>query len=159
LTHEITTLRSTSLSDVFCGTRTEQQEATALLNLALSAMQKDLLFWLTHHPLLSIHHLMTLHHPGGQDIRGVQKQMTGLSQFTLLVPFTWYGPRSWHERERYTLAEAALRYKQSAREDRLLTTCLQRNTERRMLHLRFLSSEVPAVFLPRWSIPMASMTV
>lgn len=46
--------------------------------------------------------------------------MTGLSQFALLVPFAWHGPRLWQERERYILAEAALRY-QAIREGRQAT--------------------------------------
>lgn len=96
--------------DALGGTKAEQQEATALLNLALSAMQKDLLFWLTHHQLLTMHHLATLHHPGGRDIRGAQKQMGGLASLHLLVPFSWYGTRPWHERERYLCAEPALQY-------------------------------------------------
>ncbi|HEU5381886.1 MAG TPA: replication-relaxation family protein [Ktedonobacteraceae bacterium] len=110
LTGEIAILHTAELLDALSGTKAEQQEATALLNLALSAMQKDLLFWLTHHQLLTMHHLATLHHPGGQDIRGVQKQMGGLVSLHLLLPFTWYGTRPWHERERYLLAEPALRY-------------------------------------------------
>jgi hypothetical protein len=110
LTNEIVTFHKAELLDALSGTKAEQQEATALLNLELSAMQKDLLFWLTHHQLLTLHHLTVLHHPGGQERRGVQKQMGNLSSLHLLVPFTWYGTRPWHERERYLLAEPALRY-------------------------------------------------
>ena len=110
LTHEITALRRAPLANALSGTKTEQQEATALLNLALSATQKELIFWLTHQQLLTIHHLATLHYPDGRDIRGVQKQMRGLSALNLLLPFSWYGSRHWHERERYLLTEPALRY-------------------------------------------------
>lgn len=110
LTSEIATARIAEVLDALSGTKAEQQEATALLNLALSAMQKDLLFWLTHHQFLTMHHLATLHHPGGRDIRGAQKQMGGLASLHLLVPFSWYGTRPWHERERYLCAEPALRY-------------------------------------------------
>ena len=106
LMHEIATLRGASLADALSGTKTEQQEATALLNLALSATQKDLLFWLTHHQLLTVHHLATLHYPGARDIRGVQRQMADLSALDLLVPFSWNGLRPWHERERYVLVQA-----------------------------------------------------
>jgi hypothetical protein len=110
LTGEMATTNVAEVLDALSGTKAEQQEATALLNLALSAMQKDLLFWLTHHQLLTMHHLATLHHPGGRDIRGAQKQMGGLASLHLLVPFSWYGTRPWHERERYLCAEPALRY-------------------------------------------------
>lgn len=110
LPHEIATLRASTLADALSGTKEEQQEATSLLNLALSTTQKELLFWLTHHPLLTLHHLARLHSPEGQDTRSVQRQMEGLSALNLLVPFQWYGSRPWHERERYVLAEAALRY-------------------------------------------------
>lgn len=110
LSDEIATLRTTSLADALRGTKGEQQEATALLNLALSATQKDLFFWLTHHPLLTVDHLALLHYPGGRDVRGVQRQMAGLSPLNLLVPFQWYHAHSWRERERYVLAEAGLRY-------------------------------------------------
>jgi hypothetical protein len=110
LTNEIAAANVAAVLDALSGTKAEQQEATALLNLALSAMQKDLLFWLTHHQLLTMHHLASLHYPGGQDIRGVQKQMGGLASLHLLVPFTWYGTRPWRERERYVCAEPALRY-------------------------------------------------
>jgi len=106
----IAELSDTALSDALHGTRAEQQEATALLNLALSATQKDLLFWLTHQPLLTIHHLARLHDPAGRDVRSVQKQMADLSRLGLLVSFQWYHARSWRERERYVLAESALRY-------------------------------------------------
>ncbi len=110
LTNEIASANVAAVLDALSGTRSEQQEATALLNLALSTMQKDLLFWLTHHQLLTMHHLAALHYPGGRDIRGVQKQMGGLASLHLLVPFTWYGTRPWRERERYVCAEPALRY-------------------------------------------------
>jgi hypothetical protein len=123
LTLAITTLRGTTLVDAFCGTRAEQQEATALLNLALSATQKDLLFWLTHQPLLTAHQLATLHYPGGRDIRGVQKQVGGLSALNLLIPFSWNVLRSWQERERYVLSESALRYV-ALREGRTATSYL-----------------------------------
>jgi hypothetical protein len=110
LSQEITTLRSGLLADALRGTQTEQQEATALLNLALSASQKDLLFWLTHLPLLTIHQLARLHFPGSRGIRSTQKQMSGLSDLDLVRQFIWTKPRLWHERERYVLSESALRY-------------------------------------------------
>ena len=36
--------------------------------------------------------------------------MTGLWALNFLIPFVWYGSRPWYERERYVLAEPALRY-------------------------------------------------
>ncbi|GAC1343469.1 MAG: hypothetical protein NVSMB27_03440 [Ktedonobacteraceae bacterium] len=110
LTGKSATSYRAELSDALSGTRAEQQEAVALLNLTLSASQKNLLFWLTHHQLLTMHHVATLHAPGVRDRRGVQKQMRGLSSLNLLVPFAWHDARFWHERERYVLIEAALRY-------------------------------------------------
>jgi Replication-relaxation len=110
LTNEIAPLHRADVLDALSGTKTEQQEATALLNLTLSALQKELLFWLTHHQLLTAHHLTALHYPGGRDRRGVQKQMGNLSALHLLVSFAWYGTRPWYERERYVLTEPALRY-------------------------------------------------
>jgi Replication-relaxation len=123
LTHDLATLRGASLSDALSGTKAEQQEATALLNLALSATQKEILFWLTHQPLLTVHQLAALHAPGGRDIRGVQQQLNGLSALHLLVPFAWYGARPWYERERYLLVESALRYS-ALREGRPATAYL-----------------------------------
>jgi hypothetical protein len=108
--NDIASLSATALSDALRGTKAEQREATVLLNLALSATQKDVLFWLTHQPLLTLHHLARLHDPQGKDVRSIQKQMSDLSTLNLLVPFQWYNARSWRERERYMLAEAALRY-------------------------------------------------
>ncbi len=143
LLHERATLRGASLAGALRGIKTEQQEATALLNLVLSATQKDLLFWLTHHPLLTLHQLATLHYPGGRDVRSVQKQMAGLSTLGLLVPFQWNGRRPWHERERYVLSESALRYaalregrqatyyllpQEDTQEDRAAALSIQRGT-------------------------------
>ena len=99
-----------SLVNALQGTKKEQMEATAFLNVTLSAMQKEFISWLTHHPLLTIHHLTSLHHPGSSDTRGVQRQMNGLLSFNFLVPWTWYGSRSWQDRERYVLAASTLRY-------------------------------------------------
>ena len=44
LTNEIAPLHRADVLDALNGTKAEQQEATALLNLALSALQKELLF-------------------------------------------------------------------------------------------------------------------
>jgi len=110
LSQEITTLRGGFLADALRGTKAEQQEATVLLNLALSASQKDLLFWLTHQQLLTIHQLAALHNPGSRTIQSAQKQMKGLSDLDLLHQCVWTKSRLWHERERYALSESALRY-------------------------------------------------
>jgi hypothetical protein len=110
LSQEITTLRSGPLADALHGTQTEQQEATVLLNLTLSTSQKDLLFWLAHQPLLTIHQLAALHYPGSRGIRSTQKQMSSLSDLDLLHQCVWTKSRLWHERERYGLPELALRY-------------------------------------------------
>ncbi len=110
LTNEINALHKAELIDALSGAKAEQQEATALLNLVLSATQKEVVFWLAHHPLLTVQHLATLHYPGRRERRGMQKQMEGLFSLHLLVPFTWDGTRPWYERERYLLAESALRY-------------------------------------------------
>jgi hypothetical protein len=103
-------LRPSVLTDALRGTKTEQQEATAYLTIALSATQKELLFWLTHHPLLTVHHLAALHAPAGHDVRSVQRQVAGLARLNLLHVISWYKARLWRERERYVLSEAALRY-------------------------------------------------
>ena len=138
LTNEINALHKAELIDALSGTKAEQQEATALLNLVLSATQKELLFWLAHHPLLTVHHLAALHYPGGRDRRGTQKQMRALSSLNLLVPFTWYGTRPWHERERYLLAESALRYV-ALRERRQATYYLLSQEEKKENGVRALS--------------------
>jgi hypothetical protein len=130
LVNEIASIRGTVLTDALSGTKVEQQEATALLNLALSATQKELIFWLTHQPLLTAHHLATLHYPDGRGIRGVQKQMRGLSALHLLLFFSWNGSRPWHERERYLLTESALRYS-ALREGRQVTYYLLSEDEKK----------------------------
>lgn len=92
------------------GTLAEQREATATMNLRLSRMQKELLWWLAHHPLLTAQQIARLHAPRRQATRGIQQQISTLLHWQLLVLVRWTQGQSWHERERYVLAEAALRY-------------------------------------------------
>ena len=143
LTNEIVRSHGAALSDALSGTKAEQQEATVLLNLTLSAMQKDLLFWLAHHPLLTLHQLAALQRLVGRGRRGVQQQLSRLSALNLLVPFVWDGPRPWHERERYLLAEPALRYV-ALREGKPSTSYLLPPEERK-------AHETPALALQRGS--------
>jgi hypothetical protein len=124
LSEEVAALPAMSLvADALRGTKAEQREATALLNLMLSATQKDILSWLTHHPLLTVRHLATLHYPAAKETASVQRQVTSLLKLNLLVPFQWYKACSWRERERYVLSEMALRYS-ALREGKQVTSYL-----------------------------------
>ncbi len=141
LTHEISTLRKTSFRDGLRGTKAEQQEAVALLNLALSATQKDLLFWLTHHQLLTVHQLATLHYPAGHDVQSLQKQMGDLFLLDFLVSIPWYKARVWSERERYVLSESALRYTAS-REGKQITSYLLSEEEKKKKKYKVLAFSI-----------------
>ncbi len=110
LAEDAAKLHKAQLADALIGTKREQYEAGALLSLILSGGQKEILTWLSHHPLLTIHDLAALLVPTSGDIRVVQRQMSTLDLLGLLVPFKWWKAEVWQNRERYLLSEAALRY-------------------------------------------------
>jgi hypothetical protein len=98
-----------ALTDALRGTRAEQREAVVSLTLHLSTIQKEVLCWLAHHPLLTLHQLSTLLVPRPLHARSLQNHLAELMRLNLVQTLIWHEGTSWGERERYVLAEPALR--------------------------------------------------
>lgn len=126
---EALTAQKETLTHLFSGNQSDQRTASAWLSMILSGPQKELLSWLTHHPLLSIEHLATLLVPTSLDIRVVRRHMVDLQQLGLLVPFPWRDGATWQARERYLLSETALKY--TALRDGLPATSHLKASEKR----------------------------
>jgi DNA-binding MarR family transcriptional regulator len=108
LGEEASSIKASLLSEQVRATKAERLEVTGLLTLALSSEQKEMLFWLARHPLLSLPDLLSiLHH--GTDARSIQQHLLALIELELVQTYLWEAGASWRERERYQLTETALR--------------------------------------------------
>lgn len=93
------------------GTEEERVCMSALLTLALTEQQKNILAHLAHHPHLARADLMTLLRQ--TDDRLLTRLLTPLIALHLVQledPEKWRTETGWRERERYALCESALRY-------------------------------------------------
>jgi|SRR5579875_786157 len=109
LSEEASSITASLLSERVRTTKTDRLEITGLLSLAFSWEQKEMLFWLARHPLLSLPDLLAiLHH--GVDARSIQRHLMTLIELELVQTYLWQAGTNWRERERYQLTETALRF-------------------------------------------------
>src|SRR5579885_1976939 len=108
LREEASSITAPLLPEQVRATKADRLEITGLLTLALSWEQKEMLFWLARHPLLSLPDLLTILHYG-TDARSIQRHLMVLIELELVQSYLWEAGASWRERERYHLTETALR--------------------------------------------------
>jgi hypothetical protein len=96
------------ITEAFYGSLEDRLSMSALLTLALSDQQKEIITYLARHPYLGRSDLLALLHH--QDERLLTRQMTPLIHLKLVKISLWDKAESWRERERYSLYESALRW-------------------------------------------------
>jgi hypothetical protein len=96
------------ITEAFYGGPEERISMSALLTVALSDQQKEILAYLARHPYLGRSDLLALLHH--QDERLLTRQMTPLIHLKLVKISLWDKAETWRERERYALCESALRF-------------------------------------------------
>ncbi len=99
------------LAEELYGNKAARLRIAALLNLALTRQQKDILALLVRHPHLSLPDLNALLHPESQDERIIQRQLDPLLiELKLARKDRWNAGVGWRERERYQISEIGLRF-------------------------------------------------
>ncbi len=107
---EPVTQMADALSDAFYGDPEDRLAMSAMLTLALSDQQKEIIAHLARHPYLERADLTSLLHPGHNDERLLLRQIMPLIHLKLIKTSIWINGKPGRERERYRLCEPALRW-------------------------------------------------
>jgi len=114
LQYEAAHLDADLVETLFSGTRKGRHSltGTALLSLALTPRQKEIVFWLARHPLLDLLTLQTLVRPGADDreVRLMQRHLARLFRLRLVEVKVWPAGKTPLEQQRYLLTSSALRF-------------------------------------------------
>jgi hypothetical protein len=107
---ESATQLSDDLFSTFYSGPEDRLTMSALLTLALSDQQKEIITHLARHPYLSPADLLSLLHPGQHDERLLSRQIMPLIHLQLVNISIWDNAPTSSERFRYCLREPALRW-------------------------------------------------
>lgn len=98
------------IAEAFHQKKGERVQIAALLSLALSDQQKEILAFLVRHPYLCEEDLLTALHPTSTDVRTIRRQLEPLVDRGIVQRFLWREAPTPHDQRRYRLTEPGLRY-------------------------------------------------